>query len=282
MPGRSRSRSRGVRSVLSVLALALAAVCMALLLGLGAAGSAAASAGEAAYPLTSPTPTNTPTTPTNTPGQAPTATPTLSGTTTPTTTATVTVTATTTKTATATATATSDSSGGGTGGLGGDTGPQPTKVVFTQPNGGNGGGGPLGGLSPSTIGSSGLLFAATGSCIVALLGLIVAAIALMVLVQGGYGPYLRALLRGKRAGRGSEKGDLSAQLAGSEWDAGYAGNADYRASSPQGGAGPRRHPYDDGYGSNVQAGYEPRRDAPARSQPVRRSPPSSRSRPDWR
>ena len=273
MAGRSRSRSRGVRSALSVLALALAAVCLALLLGLGAADRAAAFPGGATSPL------DTPTTPTDTPTQAPptaTSTPSAS---TPTTTATVTATATTTATATATVTATAtSSSGGGTGGLGGDTGPQPTKVVFTQPNGGNGDGGPLGGLSPSTIGSSGLLFAATGSCIVALLGLIVAAIALMVLVQGGYGPYLRELLRGKRADRGSQKGDLGAQLAGSDWDAGYAGNADYRASSPQGGAGPRRHPYDDGYGSNFQTGY----DAPARSQPVRRPPSSSRSRPDWR
>jgi hypothetical protein len=269
MPGRSRSHSWGVRPVLSVLALALAAVCLALLLGLGAAGSAAA------YPAAEPAPSSSLTlTPTYTPTQAPTATPTASGTATPTTTATVTATATRTATATVTATATS-SSGGGTGGLGGDTGPQPTKVVFTQPNGGNGDGGPLGGLSPSTIGSSGLLFAATGSCIVALLGLIVAAIALMVLVRGGYGPYLRALLRGKRARPGAGKGDLSPQLAGPDWD---AGNADYGAYSPQGGAAPRRHPYDDGYGPNSQTGYE----APARSQPVRRPPSSSRSRPDWR
>jgi hypothetical protein len=269
MAGRSRSRSRGVRSALSVLALALAAVCLALLLGLGAADRAAAFPGGATSPLDTTTPTDTPT-------QAPptaTSTPSAS---TPTTTATVTATATPTETATATVTATAtSSSGGGTGGLGGDTGPQPTKVVFTQPNGGNGDGGPLGGLSPSTIGSSGLLFAATGSCIVALLGLIVAAIALMVLVQGGYGPYLRALLRSKRTRPGAGKGDLSPQLAGPDWD---AGNADYGAYSPQGGAAPRRHPYDDGYGPNSQTGYE----APARSQPVRRSPSSSRSRPDWR
>ena len=280
MPGRSRWRSRGGRSALSVLALALAAACLALLLGLGTAGSAAASPKSSTTATnantSTPTPTNTPTTPT--------ATPTPSGTATPTTTATGTATATRTATATATATATSggNGGGGGGGGSGGDTGPQPTKVVFTQQNGGSGGGGPLGGLSPSTIGSNGLVFAATGSCIVALLGLIVAAIALMVLVQGGYGPYLKALLRGKRAGRRSRKGDLSSQLAGADWEASFAGEADYGAYPQEGRAAPQRHPYDDGYGQGYQTGREPGYDASARSQPMRRPPSSARSRPDWR
>jgi hypothetical protein len=74
-------------------------------------------------------------------------------------------------------------------------------VVLSQPTFGSGGDGSAQGFSPAAFGSNGLLFATTLSCVVALLGLVVAIVALRILVRDGYGPFLRALLRGKRAGR---------------------------------------------------------------------------------
>jgi hypothetical protein len=83
----------------------------------------------------------------------------------------------------------------------GPTGPQATKVVLSQPTVSNGSGGPLGGLSPSNFGTNGLLVATTLGCVVALLGIAIGGIALYVLVQGGYGPFLRALAQGNRRGK---------------------------------------------------------------------------------
>ena len=131
----------------------------------------------------------------------------------------------------------------------GDIGPQPTKVVSQLPSADGGGGGPLGGLSAGAVGSNGLLLATTSSCIVGLLGLLIAAIALVVLLRGGYGPFLKALLRGKRTGekngKRAAKGDLAAVGAnsassrhgfGAERAERGGGRSDPRGSHGDGGA----------------------------------------------
>jgi hypothetical protein len=138
---------------------------------------------------------------------------------------------------------------GGGGGGGGDQsgGAQPTKVVLAQPTVSSDNS-PLASLSPGAISSNGLLIATSLSCVVAILGLIVAAVAMYVLVNGGYGPFLKALVLGKRAGRGASKG---AQAAGSAYankrgtssDAWgqsgayeFDGSAEYRAQPPRASA----------------------------------------------
>jgi hypothetical protein len=164
-------------------------------------------------------------TPTNTPHPGATATPSVSPS--------VTVTTTPSVTPTPLPPTPTDTPYGG----GGDIGPQPTKVVSQLPSAGGGGGGTFGGLSPGAIGSNGLLLATTSSCIVSLLGLLIAAIALSVLLRGGYGPFLKALLRGKRAGRkGAGAGSLagaSASKMGNRFGFGDGPNDDDGWSEPR-------------------------------------------------
>jgi hypothetical protein len=201
------------------------------LAGLALSGAAASAA---ASPLTSfagPASTVTPTPGTATP--TPTYTPHPGATATPSVSPTVTVTTTPSVTPTSPPPTPTDTPYGG----GGDIGPQPTKVVSQLPSAGGGGGGTFGGLSPGAIGSNGLLLATTSSCIVSLLGLLIAAIALSVLLRGGYGPFLKALLRGKRAGRkGAGAGSLagaSASKMGNRFGFGDGPNDDDGWSEPR-------------------------------------------------
>jgi hypothetical protein len=122
-----------------------------------------------------------------------------------------------------------------------NTGPQPTKVVFAQPTVGAGADGAGGVLDPAAFGSNGLLLAASMSCVVAILGLIIAVVALYVLLHGGYGPFLRALVLGKRAGKGKGKAaplGTDVALAGQGWDESGAyefdGSAEYPTRRPAG------------------------------------------------
>lgn len=203
-------------------------------------------------------PTNTPVPPTNTPVLA-TSTPTpTSG---PSVTSTPSSTPNASPTVASTATATSAPSngggggggGGGQGGGGGPAGPNVTRVVYSQPTVGVSDNGPLQGLSPSAFGSNGLLLASTLSCVVALLGVIIAAIALLVLMRGGYGPFLKALLRGKRAGR--KRGKQAKAGVAPGWNtsassgAGYPGEAGYapRGQGYRSGFHDSYDGYDDGY-----------------------------------
>ena len=189
----------------------------------------------------SPSPSESPSpTPTDTPHPGGTPTPSLTPSTTPTTTAT--------STATATATVAPPVATNP-----GDIGPQPTKVVSQLPSSDSGGGGSLGGLTPGAFGSNGLLLATTSSCIVGLLGLLIAAIALAVLLRGGYGPFLKALLRGKRAGqkrdKGAAKGDLAPARANANVASKRAGFGAERDEFGGGGGGwsdPRWSRGDDG------------------------------------
>jgi hypothetical protein len=164
-------------------------------------------------------------------------------------------------------------------------GPQPTKVVFTQPTAGAGGGGPLGGFSPTTFGSNGLLLATTSSCIVSLLGLIIAAIALSVLLRGGYGPFLRALLHGRRAGLA--RGQATA--TGGNGPAGASGSASRFGFGPGESFGRTRDGFSGDPRPSRQSGFDydqydqrgPRQ--PGASGPAGRTPPppGRGSRPDW-
>ncbi len=149
--------------------------------------------------------------------------------------ATVTGTATDVATATATAAPPPVTTGGGSYQGGGTTGPQPTRVVFTQPTVGSDGGGPLQGLSSSAFASNGLLIATTLSCVAAVLGIIIAAVALSVLIRGGYGPFLKSLWRGRR---GSRRGHGPRQPHGaSHADVGWGdGTLDARMDGMRGGS----------------------------------------------
>jgi hypothetical protein len=214
MPAPRRPQSRGSRQSSRGRALALicAAAWLVLLVGLGVVALSTASQVRAralAGPLTtSPAATCDPSSGcTSTPTITATATPTQHSTHAPTVTA----------TKAATATATTASSGGGGGGNPNNPGSaagQPTKVVLAQPTYGGGDSGPLQGITPAAFGSNGLLFATTMSCVVALLGLIVVAVAMRVLLRGGYGPFMRALLLGKRAGRKRSGKGAKASSAG--------------------------------------------------------------------
>jgi hypothetical protein len=122
-----------------------------------------------------------------------------------------------------------------------NTGPQPTKVVFAQPTVGAGASGAGGVLDPAAFGSNGLLLTASLSCMVAILGLVIAVVALYALLHGGYGPFLRALLLGKRAGKGKGNSKVlgnNVAVAGQGWDQSGAyefdGSAEYPARGPAG------------------------------------------------
>ena len=175
---------------------------------------------------------------------------------------------------TATATATPAGTGGGGGGDGGGggggfqgSGPQPTRVVLAQPTAGASGDAGLQGLSPAAFGSNGLLVATTLSCVIGILGLVIAFIALSVLLRNGYGPFLRALLLGKRAGRRSASAVSPAGVGSggrvghtTSWDNEDAGR-DYRGGGTRG---------------------EQRRGPPVPARSPQRQAPVSRSRANWR
>src|SRR5579859_5459712 len=170
--------------------------------------------------------------------------------------------------------------GGGQGGGGGPAGPNVTRVVYSQATVGTNDNSPLQGITPSAFGSNGLLLASTLSCVVAILGVIIAAIALLVLVRGGYGPFLKAMLGGKRAGR--KRAALAHSGVSPDWNTGndrrQASGMQYR--SPEGGYGSR----DQGYAANSQSGYDNYSQPPGRSasRQVRQPAPNPRSRQDRR
>jgi hypothetical protein len=198
MVARTREQRQGRLGLVRHLAmLVLVSLFLTLLLvlvtaqGISARDHSATSTFQRAAPQatgTPPVPTNTPV---NTPTVAPTATPEP-----PTATPTIAQSA----TNTPVVANTPSGSGGGAAGPG-PTSPQSTKVVLSQPTVSNGSSDPLQGLSPSNFGTNGMLIATTLGCIVGLLGIVIGGIALYVLVQSGYGPFLRALVLGNRRTR---------------------------------------------------------------------------------
>lgn len=212
---------------------------------------------------------------------------------------------------TATATQAPASNGGGSnggnyGGNGGSdgSGPQPTKVVLSQPTVSDGANSPLQGLTSSGFASNGLLLSTVLGCIVAVLGIITAAVSLFVLLQGGYGPFLRALWLGKRAGKQRETdkngkrgqpGNARQVAPGAQSSAapgaGAVGSLWNQEPTPGSGNvngnsrlanGDSRGKHDDGHNVGSAAGWrnEPRTSSPARSRIP--SPSPTRSHQDWR
>jgi len=233
MPGQRRpgndQRARIQRAVVLLIATS-----WLLALVIAAGGSSVFAAGSSALVLPAASPPTT----------DPTAPPTASATDSATATATATASATATTSPQPSATATSPAAATDTpppdqGIFNPNTGPQPTKVVFAQPTVGAGASGAGGVLDPAAFGSNGLLLAASMSCVVAILGLIIVVVALYVLLHGGYGPFLRALLLGKRAGKGKGKGlGNHVAVAGQGWDEsgayGFDGSAEYPTRRPAG------------------------------------------------
>ena len=169
--------------------------------------------------------------------------------------ATATTTAGPTATSEATTTATPADTGGGYSG----SGPQPTRVVVAIATAGAGGPGGLQALSPAAFGSNGLLVAMTLSCVIAILGLIIAVISMNVLIRTGYGPFLRVLLLGNRAeGR------------------------TFSGASQGGGRSGRWTSWDDDEDGYDPGGGAQRRSAPVPNRSPQRQAPASRSRSDWR
>jgi hypothetical protein len=74
---------------------------------------------------------------------------------------------------------------------------QPTAVASNQPAPAS---------SSSDIGASGLMIATAVGCVAGVLGAIVGLISLIVLLRGGYGPVMRALLRRPSKGRDGRRG----------------------------------------------------------------------------
>ncbi|HKV85856.1 MAG TPA: hypothetical protein VJN88_14985 [Ktedonobacterales bacterium] len=227
----------------TLLALVMAPVWLALAVAvlLIAHPGASAAALRPALPLTATdtpavAPTDTPPVATATPAAAPTDTPAV-------------VTDTPTDTPLPT-----DNSGGNTGAnqSGASSAPQPTKVNFAQPTVG---------LSANSaqanatggVTSSGLLIAALMSCGVMILGVVIAGIALSMLLRGGYGPFLRALLpfskrrwkkrqqreHAENGGDGSGR-DSYGYDDSREWDARDGRDARRPANRPAGGATTRQ------------------------------------------
>lgn len=163
--------------------------------------------------------------------------------------------------------------GGGSGG-GGDAsggssttaGPEVTRVVLSQPTVAVGNDNAVPGLAGATFGSNGLLLATTMSCVVGLLGLTVAGIALVVLMRKGYGPFLRALLRGKRAGKTRDR-DGADDVSG--WN-----TPDARTATDRNGR--------TGRGEYLPNAYAPNSNARNGQGSASRRPPASGSRADWR
>ncbi len=233
-------------------------------------------------PTATPTATHTSRRPTPTPTAGQTATPGATATKTP-------------------AAAGNNNGGGGATNGGGDTssGPQPTKVVLSQPTVGTGGGGPLGAFNVASNGANGVWIASLLGCFTAVLGILVAAVALSVLVRGGYGPFLRALALGPRAAKNG-KATLSttsarfpAQASGrvqamgvGAWDdpARTRGARDYDDELPRRGAGglwedsQEYQDYDDYGSARIWQARENRR-PPSNPRTAPRS--RGRSRADW-
>lgn len=238
------------------------------------------------------TPTETPTTglPTATPtpthiSRRPTATPTVA------TTATAT-----TKTPTVTPVPANNDNGGGGAGTGGDssTGPQPTKVVLSQPTIGASDNGPLGGINGTNNGANGVWIASLFGCFTAILGILVAAIALSVLVRGGYGPFLRALALGRRANKQGANGSTGTSVSSQtgvqqqSWrndsrsaPAAFGRAREYDDELPRRGPGGRWQDSQQGEDYASSHVWQPRNDRPPPSNPRSGPRAGRRSRADW-
>lgn len=106
----------------------------------------------------------------------------------------------------------------------GTAGPQPTKLVLSQPTVGAGGGGFGGGVA--NLGDSSLFIAVVLGCVTSVLGIVIGGVALLALIRNGYGPFLRALLPGqrrRRAAAATSDGDQRTPVGASGSRGGWRG-----------------------------------------------------------
>ena len=115
-------------------------------------------------------------------------------------------------------------------------GPQVTRVVLAQPTVASSSSGKDQSLTAQTFGTNGLLLSTVLGCITGLLGLVIALVSLRVLIRGGYGPFLRALLPGwlrRKRQRAAEARQASRAIAADDYP-------DERGYPPYQGSAERR------------------------------------------
>ncbi len=83
-------------------------------------------------------------------------------------------------------------------------------------------------IAPAAPTLTGVTIATGLTCVTAIVGLLIAIITLRILLRGGYGPFLRALLFGTKRARGAQR-DATADADGGLWDASHTLN--YRPNS---------------------------------------------------
>jgi hypothetical protein len=80
--------------------------------------------------------------------------------------------------------------------------------------------------APAAPTLTGVTVATALTCVTTIIGLVIAIVTLNILLRGGYGPFLRALIFGgkRRRGKGSENGDDGADADEGLWDASHTLN----------------------------------------------------------
>ncbi|HEY7849380.1 MAG TPA: hypothetical protein VIC27_04905 [Ktedonobacterales bacterium] len=81
--------------------------------------------------------------------------------------------------------------------------------------------GTAGSIAPAAPTLTGATIATSLTCVTTIIGLLIAVITLGILLRGGYGPFLRALVFGGKKGKG---GDLNADQDDGHWDASHTLN----------------------------------------------------------
>ncbi len=81
--------------------------------------------------------------------------------------------------------------------------------------------GSAGSIAPAAPALTGATIATALTCVTTLIGLVIAVITLSILLRGGYGPFLRAMIFGGKRGKGAE---TSGDLDDGRWDASHTLN----------------------------------------------------------
>ena len=88
--------------------------------------------------------------------------------------------------------------------------------------------GSTGSIAPAAPALTGATIATALTCVTTLIGLVIAIITLSILLRGGYGPFLRAMIFGAKRGKGGETGS---ETDDGGWDASHTLN--YRPGPDQ-------------------------------------------------
>ena len=79
-------------------------------------------------------------------------------------------------------------------------------------------------IAPAAPSTGGIAIAVTLTCATTIIGLIIAVVTLTILLRGGYGPFLRAMIFGSKARGKGQKGSASAEQDNGMWDASHTLN----------------------------------------------------------